>query len=193
MGVKAVESHMQCDKHTVAAKSHKQTPDISQFCSPGVAKAPQKTGASATASTDLRAVFGGTETLKLEVLWILNTVVKHLSFNANEGIGNLFRLMFPDSQIASTFSSGKDKTAYIARFGLAPFIRSELIANVNKSNFVLMFDESLNQATKKKQLDVHIRYWVGEHVHSRYLGSHFMGHATAQDLLHHFKVSNFFK
>ncbi|KAL7383430.1 hypothetical protein ABVT39_010507 [Epinephelus coioides] len=50
-----------------------------------------------------------------------------------------------------------------------------------------MFDESLNHATKKKQLDVHVRYWVGDQVHSRYLGSQFMGHATAQDLMHHFK------
>ncbi|KAF0044839.1 hypothetical protein F2P81_003997 [Scophthalmus maximus] len=98
-------------------------------------------------------------------------------------IGDLFRLMFPDSQIASMFTSGKDKNAYVTPFGLAPFIRSELICSVNKSFFVLMFDETLNHATKNKQLDVH-----GDQVHSRYLGSQFMGHATAQDLLHHCKI-----
>ena len=91
------------------------------------------------ASTDLRVAFGATPTLKAEVVWILNTVVKHQSYNSNEGIGDLFGLMFPDSQIASTFTAGKDKTAYITRFGLAPFIRNELICSVNKADFVLIF------------------------------------------------------
>ncbi|KAJ8348774.1 hypothetical protein SKAU_G00273630 [Synaphobranchus kaupii] len=95
--------------------------------------------------------------------------------------------MFPDSQIVNTFTCGKDKTAYITRFGLAPYIKKELISNVNTGTFVLMFDESLNNSTKTKQLDVHVRYWEGDHVQSRYLGSQFMGHSTAQDLLQHFK------
>ncbi|KAK9976520.1 hypothetical protein ABG768_021725 [Culter alburnus] len=50
-----------------------------------------------------------------------------------------------------------------------------------------MFDESLNHTSKKKQLDIHVRFWNDDKVHSRYLGSHFIGHSTAQDLLKHFK------
>ena len=34
-----------------------------------------------------------------------------------------------------------------------------------------------------------MRYWLNDHVQSRFYGSQFMGHATAQDLLQHFKVS----
>lgn len=30
-GVKAVESHKQCEKHKAATKNHKQTPEISSF------------------------------------------------------------------------------------------------------------------------------------------------------------------
>lgn len=98
--------------------------------------------------------------------------------------------MFPDSEVAATFSCGSNKTAYITKFGLAPFITKELTDHVNMSNgFVIMFDESLNKMTKSKQLDLHIRYWVDDHVQSRYFGSQFMGHATAVDLLKHFKVS----
>ena len=52
-----------------------------------------------------------------------------------------------------------------------------------------MFDESLNETTKNKQLDVHVRFWDEGRVQSRYLGSQFMGHSTAQDLLSHLKVS----
>ncbi|XP_078027544.1 uncharacterized protein LOC117265688 [Epinephelus lanceolatus] len=95
--------------------------------------------------------------------------------------------MFPDSDIAGTFTCGADKTAYIAKFGLAIHIKDELVSKVNKSPFVLMFDESLNEITKTKQLDVHVRFWDEGQVHSRYLGSQFMGHSTAQDLLSHLK------
>lgn len=55
--------------------------------------------------------------------------------------------------------------------------------------FVVMFDESLNRSTNNKQMDLHIRYWAGDCVQSRYFGSRFLGHATAQDLLHNFMVS----
>ncbi|XP_028973959.2 uncharacterized protein LOC114830660 isoform X1 [Esox lucius] len=96
--------------------------------------------------------------------------------------------MFPDSEIAATFSCGSNKTSYITKFGLAPFITKELTDKVNIANgFVVMFDKSLNKMTKSKQLDLHIRYWVDNHVQSRYFGSQFMGHATAVDLLKHFK------
>lgn len=54
---------------------------------------------------------------------------------------------------------------------------------------MVMFDESLNKTTKTKQLDIHLCYWSGDHVASRYLGSQFMGHTKAEDLLKHFKVS----
>ncbi|KAI4800043.1 hypothetical protein KUCAC02_016580 [Chaenocephalus aceratus] len=64
--------------------------------------------------------------------------------------------MFPYSEIAKKFACGKDKTGYIVRFGLAPYFKEQLVNSINKAGpFVLMF--GLNQATKKKQMDVHIR------------------------------------
>ncbi len=70
-----------------------------------------------------------------------------------------------------------NKTAYIAQFGLAIYIKDELVSKVNKSPFVLMFDESLNETMKNKQLDVYVRFWDEGQVQSRYLGSQFMGHS----------------
>ncbi|XP_040917268.1 uncharacterized protein LOC121197645 [Toxotes jaculatrix] len=90
--------------------------------------------------------------------------------------------MFPDSDIARNFQCGKDKIAYIIKWGIAEFVKKELISKVT-GPFILMFDESLNRASKKKQLDLHVRYWDGGQVQSRYLGSQFLGHATANDLL----------
>ncbi|XP_070398050.1 uncharacterized protein [Nothobranchius furzeri] len=95
--------------------------------------------------------------------------------------------LFPDSEIAKNFTCGKDKTAYVVKFGLAPHIIKLLMADVNRGSFTLMFDETLNQITKTKQMDLHVRYWKEDQVQSRYLGSQFMGHGTAKDLLHHFK------
>lgn len=107
-------------------------------------------------------------------------------------MATVFRAMFPDSEYAKSFTCGKDKTSYLVRFGLAPFIKRELLSTVNQGSFVIMFDESLNRTTKRKQLDIHVRYWVtdetGSRVQSRYFGSQYMGHSTAEDLLENFKV-----
>ena len=97
---------------------------------------------------------------------------------------------FPDSDIAKTFTCSKDKTGYVTKFGLAPYFKQQLVDGVNKAGqFVLMFDESFNQSTKNKQLDIHVRYWEDDRFQSRYLGSQFLGHSRAHDLLHHIKVS----
>lgn len=62
--------------------------------------------------------------------------------------------------------------------------------NINEAGpFVIMFDESLNKSAKKKQLDIHVRVWSDDRVTSSYFGSKFLGHAKAEDLLHHIKVS----
>lgn len=109
---------------------------------------------------------------------------------SNSGIEEVFKAMFPDSGLVQTFTCGKDKSRYNAKFGLAPYFKKELIAEVNRcGGFVIMFDESLNQTTKSKQMDLHVRYCLNDRVQSRFFGSQFMCHATAQDLLKHFKVS----
>ncbi|XP_060934782.1 oocyte zinc finger protein XlCOF7.1-like [Limanda limanda] len=79
----------------------------------------------------------------------------------------MFKEMFPESDIAKTFTCGKDKSGYITKFGLAPYFKQQLVDGVNKAGqFVLMFDESLNQSTKNKQLNVHVRYWEDDRVQS---------------------------
>ncbi|KAL7868767.1 hypothetical protein SRHO_G00101510 [Serrasalmus rhombeus] len=96
--------------------------------------------------------------------------------------------MFPDSDIAKSLALDKDKTAYFIKFGIAPCFKKQLVKTINKAGpFVLMFDESLNQSSKKNQMDLHIRFLEDGCVRSRYFGSEFLGHATADDLLQHIK------
>lgn len=194
LGVRALSSHAKSEKHLTAVKGLKQTTAVSQFCQASVGSTLPRQGphcSSATPASDLRVAFGSEPTLRAEVLWVLHVVTRHQSYSANEEIGELFQTMFPDSDIAKTFRCGKDKTSYIARFGVADFIKRDLISKVT-GPFVLMFDESLNRTSKMKQLDLHVRFWESGQVQSRYLGSQFMGHATAEDLMKHVKVSKCF-
>ena len=57
--------------------------------------------------------------------------------------------MFPDSQIAAKYSQ-KTKFKYVAQFGLAPFVKDELIADVQKSPYSFKSDETTNFQVKKQ-------------------------------------------
>lgn len=159
-----------------------------------IANTPQRqtsiTSTTTAAADRQQTLLSPTSALRAEVLWCLNTAAKHQSYSSNDGIGELFQTMFTDSDIATSFACGKDKTAYIIRFGIAPHFKKLLVNSVNDAGpFVLMFDESLNKSAKKKQLDIHVRVWKDDRVMSSYFGSQFLGHAKAEDLLQHIKVS----
>ncbi|XP_035998777.1 uncharacterized protein LOC118564524 [Fundulus heteroclitus] len=196
MGVNALRSHMKWESHRSATRCRQQLTMSSYFSVTDTVTSAVATGTSTAAAgasstagkSDVLRTFGSNATLNAEVLWCLNTAMQHHSYASNEGVSELFQAMFPDSEIAKSFACGKDKTGYILKFGLAPHFKNELISAVNNAGpFVLMFDESFNQSTKNKQLDVHVRFWEAGFVQSRFFGSQFMGHSKAQDLLHHFK------
>ena len=176
MGIRAVDSHVQSKKHQDYIKARHQP--IANFCST-VTTASNDGNASTlnvnvtignpqpatSAPSDLRSICGSTPTLRAEVIWVLRTVTSHHSCRSDDGIEELFKAMFLDSGLAQSFTCGKDKTKYVAKFGLAPYIKKALITEVQTCGaFVLMFDETLNQTTKTKQLDLHVRYWLNDHV-----------------------------
>ena len=97
----------------------------------------------------------------------------------------LFKVMFPDSQIAAKFSCGERNTSYLCVFGIAEYFKVEVISEVTGPHTIL-FDESLNKMMKQKQMDIHVRYLNAGKVSTRYIGSNFLGHDTATDMLQHF-------
>ena len=110
------------------------------------------------------------------------------SIRARESV--LFQQMFQGHPIAETFSCGETKCRYLCQFGLAPHFSSLLKSRISKdSEYVLLFDESVNKKPKNKQLDIHIRLCHHDQVHTRYLTSQFIGYAAATDLLEHFNAS----
>ncbi|KAK8788935.1 hypothetical protein V5799_021289 [Amblyomma americanum] len=120
-----------------------------------------------------------------EILWTLKMVASHYSYNSSAHTGELFKKMFPDSEIAKSFSCGERKSAYVVCHGLRPFFLSCLQRELEQSDgYTVLFDESLNDCLQKKQMDIHLRYWstMPERVTTRYYTSVFMGHSTAEDL-----------
>lgn len=190
MGLKAGESHMRGEKHQryVAAASGTRLIPALLPTQPSICS-------DATSQSAMTSFISPPETQKAEVLWVLHTVVRHYSFKSNEDISGVFAAMFPDSRLAKSFTCGENKTAYIAKYGIASFIKKELSRSISEKTYVVMFDESMNKTTKTKQMDLHLRFWSTDeagtqHVISRYYGSEFMGHSRAEDMLDHFSVSN---
>ena len=188
-GKKSLQKHAQTAKHRksirrVVSEGRERAAFVQSFAPTNqIQSQPQVQRTAQPTSTQQSVTLVSKDTMKAEILWVLRTVVRHQSYSSNAEIGKLFALMFPDSDIAKAFQCGRDKTAYLSKFGLAPHFTKLVEDDIRKAGeFVLMFDESLNNVTGSKQLDVHIRFWSADQVQSRYYTSKFMGHATAADL-----------
>lgn len=132
MWVYAMRSHMQYASHKSGTHGCREQLSISTFCAaatitPLQTSAVIQTNVSTTSSADLWVTVGATPTLCTKVLWFLDTAVKHNSFISYKGIGEVFKAMFPNSDIAKSFTFGKDKIGYIIRFGLVKFFNPSII------------------------------------------------------------------
>ena len=108
---------------------------------------PPATDAATSSGKSVSQFFSRNNALKSEILWTLKTISSHCSYNSNENIDQIFRVMFPDSQIAAKFTCRSRKTSYLCVFGLG--------------YFTILFDESLNKKCEAKEMDIHIRFLEG--------------------------------
>ena len=98
--------------------------------------------------------------------------------------------MFPEFKSVKLFSMARTKSVYVINHGIAPYFKSLLKADKEKSDmFSFSFDESLNEATQTSEMDLYIRFWDVNlnKVNVRYFGSTFLGHGTHQVYLPIFK------
>ena len=209
MGQRALTLHMKSKKHIDSLAVHSGTSAqqsiTAAFYSSSISKTidlttttasePEKVSSedtnerrSLTSAHFISDYVGTVEVKKAEIIWAIKTVMGHVSFNANRGIGDVFRTMFPDSAIAQKFSCSSTKLAYLVTFGIAPYFTEKLVDKIRASKcYVASFDESLNDICQQGQMDINIRYFHRDKVVSQYLDSQFLGHSTAIDLLHAFK------
>ena len=70
----------------------------------------------------------------------------------------IFKAMFPDSEIAKNYRQGETKVRYNIQFGIAPYIKDLLLKGFSDCPFSLKFDET---ATHKvlKQYNAYVQYW----------------------------------
>lgn len=191
MGEAALTSHAKGTKHqaVVAAREGSSMSLTSFFSPPSTSTSVTPTAGSSICQT--QGTRQGTisnvtrqESLRPEVLWALKVANSHYSFKSCEDVSELFSVMFPDSQLAGKFACGERKCAYLCTFGLAPYFKQLALKTVaTQRSYVLLFDESLNHYLQTKQLDVHVRLWDGPEVKTKYIGSEFLGHSTAKDVV----------
>lgn len=123
---------------------------------------------------------------RAEIIWALETISSHSSFRTASSEAALFRLMFPDSEIASKIQLSRTKVSYLITYGIAPYFSNDLFHLLkNCTNLVVEFDETLNKISQKQQMDISARYWNENKglVESRYVGSAFLSSTRATDLI----------
>lgn len=80
--------------------------------------------------------------MKAELRWLLHSAELSKSFASEDKAANLFRAMFPDSNIAKHFSCGRTKQVYLLNFALAPYFRQKIVDALNNSFYSVSFDEA---------------------------------------------------
>ena len=133
-------------------------------------------------------LFVKSATISAEIRWVLNLVTSKNSMNSSSSSGDLFSVMFPDSDIAKRFQCGRTKALHVAHFGLAPYFHELMLSKLSDCLYIpLSFDESLNISVQESQMDI-IRIWdFGTNcVATHYLGSEFVGRSTDEDVLQTF-------
>ena len=132
---------------------------------------------TSTTSATLTQCISRDDVLNAEVLWAFKAVMLHYSINSSSNTGELFKMVFPESQIAQKFSYGKTKSSYIITHGLASYFHDRMLASLKDGDvkYVISFDESLNRTQQQEQMDMIILFWDNEknNMCSRYFDSNF--------------------
>ena len=120
-----------------------------------------------------------------EVLWVLNVVINHFSLCLCLGLNDLFKSMFPDSEIAKLFKQSKTKCECSINHGLVSFFKDDLLKLINVSPyFVILYDENMRKIQQDEQMDLQLRYWDDSEgqVCPRYFDSKLLNRLNARNL-----------
>ena len=164
LGVTALDIHAKGQKHSLkcpAAGQSKITFTPTENENEKQMKDPNKENSKVQATIDSLLIKDNT--VKAEIRWALESLMSNYSYNSCSCKSELFSAMFSDSDIAEQFSMGKTKCAYHVTHGIAPYFKSKFIESSQLLLFhSVSFDESYNDAIKRGQMDLHIRYWDSE-------------------------------
>ena len=97
---------------------------------------------TSTTSVTLTQCISRDDVLNGEELWAIKTVMLYYAVNSSSNTGELFKMMFPDSQIAQKFSCGKTKCSYLITHGLASYFHDRMLASLKDGDvkYVISFE-----------------------------------------------------
>ena len=80
--------------------------------------------------------------------------MSHFSYSSSKDIADILEQCFLTVELHITWSYGPTKLSYLICFGIAPFFKQHLLADLKKAPwFVISIDESFNQELQKEQID----------------------------------------
>ena len=108
-----------------------------------------ETPSTSTGGATITKCIARGDVVNAEVLWAVKTVLSYFSANSSSSAGDLFRKMFPESQIAQRFNCGKTKCTYLITHRFAPYFHNNLLLILREGDvkYVISFDESLEQSS----------------------------------------------
>lgn len=121
---------------------------------------------------------------RAEILDALDLVDKNESLPASNGGGvKKYRRMFQDSNIAKKYNQQETKIKYTIQFGIALFVKEQMISDVTNRPFSFQLDETTTSQIKK-QYNAYVTYfsYVSQTIVTVFCGLH----CTAEDLVSHF-------
>ena len=115
--------------------------------------------------------------LQAEVRWALKVVMSRYSKSSCNDVTELFKIMFPDSDITKSFTCAKTKCRYMIVYGFYDLQDS--------AYHVISYDECFNSVLHFGQKDFAIRFWSSSKklVENHYLTSEFLQGAKAEQLV----------
>ena len=119
-------------------------------------------------------------------IWL--TITINQSFSSVSPDNEWFKKMFPESEIARAYKQSETKVMYSIKFGIAPFLKQQMMNRLKGVPFTFKFDET-TACQVKKQYDAYVQFWdiaKNNEVITAYLGSLFVGHCSADQLVEHF-------
>ena len=126
--------------------------------------------------------------IEAEVRWATFVSKHNLAFLSSDHATKLFKVMFPDSEIAKKFSCARTKTTAIVKVGLAPHFTKRVIDSMS-TPFSLLMDESNDKTDKSCIILVRVLDPVVGECRTRFLDMPVVNIGTADNLFQALKSS----
>ena len=91
---------------------------------------------SITNQQTLQDALISTNSARAEIIWILKCVMSEYSIRSNDDLFEMFSAMFPEFKSVKLFSMARTKSMYVINQGIAPYFKSLLKADVEKSDMI---------------------------------------------------------